>query len=52
MAQDLAEASMSLVEIQNAGQWKSPATPAYYTRAQNTRCGVVAKYYESNNNEN
>ena len=42
-AQSLAAAGASLVEMQTAGRWKSPAMPAYYVRGQRAECGPVAR---------
>ncbi|MCY4258792.1 MAG: tyrosine-type recombinase/integrase [Rhodobacteraceae bacterium] len=42
--QSLAEAGASLVEMQQAGRWKDPKMPAYYTRRQMAARGAVAKY--------
>ena len=42
-AQKLAEEGTSLVEMQNAGRWKSPGMPAYYTRGQAASRGAVAR---------
>ena len=43
MAQSLAERGAGLVELQNAGRWKSPAMPARYTRGQAAGRGAVAR---------
>lgn len=42
-AQSLAAAGAGLVELQQAGDWKSPAMPAHYARAQLAARGAVAK---------
>ena len=42
-AQSLAEKGASLVELQNAGRWKSPDMPAHYTRRQEAGKGAVAR---------
>ena len=42
-AQSLAAAGASLVEMQIAGRWKSPAMPAYYVRGQHAADGPVAR---------
>ena len=39
----LARAGASLVELQQAGRWKSPAMPALYTRGEAARRGPVAR---------
>jgi integrase len=46
MAQDLAQAGASLVDLQNAGRWKSPAMPARYTEGQDAKRGAVARFYQ------
>lgn len=45
MARDLAREGFGLVEIQNAGRWKSPGMPAHYTRNEAAGKGAVAKYH-------
>ena len=42
-AQSLAAAGASLVELQTAGRWKSPAMPAHYARGQFAVRGAVAR---------
>ena len=42
-AQSLAEKGASLVELQNAGRWKSADMPAHYTRRQEAGKGAVAR---------
>lgn len=42
-AQSLAEKGASLVDLQNAGRWKSPDMPAHYTRKQEAGKGAVAR---------
>lgn len=42
-ALSLARAGASLVELQQAGRWKSPEMPAYYTRGESARRGAVAR---------
>lgn len=42
-AQDLVEHGATLLEVMQAGRWKSPAMPARYTRAQNAARGGMAK---------
>ena len=46
MAQDLAKAGASLVDLQNAGRWKSPAMPGRYTERQSVKGGAVARFYQ------
>ena len=43
-AQTLAEKGASLVEMQNAGRWKSSDMPAHYSRGQAAQKNAVAKY--------
>lgn len=42
-ALSLARAGASLVELQQAGRWKSPEMPAHYTRGESARRGAVAR---------
>ena len=42
-ALSLARAGASLVELQQAGRWKSPDMPARYTRGETARRGAVAR---------
>ena len=42
--QSLAECGASLVEMQQAGRWKDPKMPAYYSRRQMASRGAIAKY--------
>ena len=42
-AQSLAAAGAGLVELQQAGDWKSPAMPAHYARQQLAARGAVAR---------
>ena len=42
-AQSLSQSGASLVELQNAGRWKSPDMPAHYTRRQEAGKGAVAR---------
>ncbi len=42
-AMSLARAGASLVELQQAGRWKSPEMPARYTRGESARLGAVAR---------
>ena len=46
MAQDLARFGVGLVALMEAGRWKSPAMPAYYTRSQAAGQGAVAQFYK------
>jgi len=46
MTQDLANRDLSLLNIQKAGRWKSPAMPGYYIRGINLKKGAVAKYFD------
>ncbi|MFD2178190.1 tyrosine-type recombinase/integrase [Veronia pacifica] len=43
-SQDLAEAGMSIKEIQHQGRWKSPAMPAQYVGNTQARDEAMAKY--------
>ena len=45
MAIDLAQSGTWLVEMQNAGRWKSSEMPARYTQGVAAGQGAVAKYY-------
>ena len=47
MAQDLAAAGASVVELQQVGRWKLPRMPAYYARFQSAQRGAVAKFYRN-----
>ena len=47
MAQDLAAAGASVVELQQVGRWKLPRMPAYYARYQSAQRGAVAKFYRN-----
>ena len=42
-AQSLAAGGASLVEMQTAGRWQSPAMPGHYARGQLTARGAVAR---------
>ncbi len=42
-AQSLAAAGAGLVELQQAGDWRSPAMPAHYARGQPGARGAVAR---------
>ena len=50
MTQDLAADGASLVELMQAGRWKSSSMPALYTRSQAAGRGAVAKYYARRKN--
>ena len=43
-AQSLAAAGASLVDMQNAGRWTSPAMPGHYARGQLAGRGAVARF--------
>ena len=45
MAQDLARFGVTLPALMEAGRWKSPTMPAYYTRSQAAGQGAVAQFY-------
>ena len=40
----LAQAGVSLVDIQTAGRWKDPGMPAHYARAQFAERGAIARF--------
>ena len=42
-AESLSQSGASLVDLQNAGRWKSPDMPAHYTRKQEAGKGAVAR---------
>ena len=42
-AQSLAAGGASIVEMQTAGRWQSPAMPGHYSRGQLTARGAVAR---------
>ena len=42
-AQSLAAGGASIVEMQTAGRWQSPAMPGYYARGQLAARGAVAR---------
>ena len=42
---DLDQGGASIVQIQNAGCWKSPDKPAHYARRETAEEGVVAKMF-------
>ncbi len=43
-AVSLAQAGASVVDMQQAGRWKSPQMPAHYSRAQEAERGAGAQY--------
>ena len=45
MAQDLANGGATLVELMQAGRWRSPNMPALYIRKQAAERSAVAKFY-------
>lgn len=45
MARDLARAGIELPRLMNAGRWRSPSMPAYYTRNETAARGAVAQFY-------
>ena len=45
MAQDLIRYGFSVVELQQAGRWKTPSMPAHYGRGVLAGQGAVARYY-------
>ena len=46
----LARAGASLVELQQAGRWKSPEMPARYTKGESARRGAVARLRHGQDN--
>ena len=46
MALDLMASGYSVLELQNAGRWKSPGMPAYYTRKAGVRLSPIVSWYE------
>ena len=42
-AESLAQAGVSLIELQNAGRWRDPKMPAHYARHQMASRGAVAR---------
>ena len=44
-AVSLAQAGASVVEMQNAGRWKSPTMPAHYAKAEIAARGAVARFF-------
>lgn len=49
-ALSLARAGATLVELQQAGRWKSPDMPARYTRGESARRGAVARFRHGQEN--
>ena len=47
MAQDLAEAGATTLDLMLVGRWKAHRMPAHYARGQTAANGAVAKYYRS-----
>ena len=45
MAQDLASAGFTVLQVMAAGRWKNPRMPAYYIRNIELMDGAVAQYY-------
>ena len=45
LAHDLAAAGASLIQLQQAGRWRSPAMPARYARSETAGRSAVARYY-------
>ena len=41
----LAQAGASVVDMQNAGRWKSPQMPAHYAKAELAERGAVARFF-------
>ena len=44
-AVSLAQAGASVVDMQNAGRWKSPEMPAHYAKAEIAERGAVARFF-------
>ena len=44
-AVSLAQAGASVVDMQNAGRWKSPQMPAHYAKAELAERGPVARFF-------
>ena len=44
-AVSLAQAGASVVDMQNAGRWKSPQMPAHYAKAELAERGAVAQFF-------
>ena len=44
-AVSLAQAGASVVDMQNAGRWKSPTMPAHYAKAEIAERGAVARFF-------
>ena len=45
-AVSLAQAGASVVDMQNAGRWKSPQMPAHYAKAELAERGAIARFKE------
>ena len=45
MARDLVQRGASIVQLQNAGGWKSPEQPGHYARRETAEEGVVAQMF-------
>ena len=44
-AVSLAQAGASVIDMQNAGRWKSPQMPAHYAKAELAERGAVARFF-------
>ena len=44
-AVSLAQAGASVIDMQNAGRWKSPTMPAHYAKAEIAERGAVARFF-------
>ena len=44
-AVSLAQAGASVIDMQNAGRWKSPNMPAHYAKAEIAERGAVARFF-------
>ena len=51
-SQDLADAGLSIHQIQHQGRWRSPAMPAQYIGQRAKRDSTLKKFAEKNNNNN
>ena len=51
-SQDLAEAGLSVHQIQHQGRWRSPAMPAQYIGQRAKRDSTLKKFAEKNSNNN
>ena len=40
----LAQAGASVIDMQNAGRWKSPQMPAHYAKAELAERGAIARF--------